>query len=220
MTIDLDNITLNYTKRGNGLPLIFLHGNGEDHHIFDKLVDKLQHHFTIYAIDSRNHGKSSRSDDFGYEAMSSDIVQFIDKLSIKSPSVVGFSDGAIVALIIALSDPDLLGRMVLLGVNLSPNDFKEDAHKWLIDQYSQTNDPLIKLMLEEPNIDLARLSNISTPTLVVGAEDDLFKDDLFESIVSTMPNAELKIMPNHEHDTYIVDNDVLYPDLMRFFVTT
>ncbi len=78
MEINVNNITLNYLVKGNGNPLILLHGNGEDLQIFDKLVSKLEKQFTVYAIDSRNHGGSTRTEDFTYEAMAEDIHQFIE----------------------------------------------------------------------------------------------------------------------------------------------
>lgn len=216
MELVLDNIVLSYSKVGNGKPLILLHGNGEDRHIFDCLVEKLKSNFTVYAIDSRNHGASSKTDDFSYEAMSADILGFINELKLNSPSILGFSDGAIVALMLAISDCQLFEKMILLGVNLKPSDFTDENYAYLVDEFHKTNDPLIKLMLESPNIELDSLKNVTTPTLVVGAENDLFKVGTFEDIVNTMPNAKLKIMNGYEHDSYVVGQDVLYPVLTEF----
>ncbi|MFV0329106.1 MAG: alpha/beta fold hydrolase [Dysgonomonas sp.] len=100
MKIEVNNIILNYIKEGAGKPVILLHGNGEDHHIFDKLIVKLKQNFTIYAIDSRNHGESQMTDDYSYETMAEDIYQFIQKLSLKDVSVIGFSDGAIISILL------------------------------------------------------------------------------------------------------------------------
>ena len=82
MNIKVNGITLEYSKEGTGEPLILLHGNGEDHHIFDKLAEKLKEKFTVYAIDSRNHGKSSMTDDYSYETMAEDIFSFINALEL------------------------------------------------------------------------------------------------------------------------------------------
>ena len=59
MFIGVNGIQLFYTKTGNGRPLIMVHGNSEDHTIFDEAIGVLKEHFTCYAIDSRGHGKSS-----------------------------------------------------------------------------------------------------------------------------------------------------------------
>lgn len=216
MKITVGDITLNYTKQGNGTPLILLHGNGEDHHIFDKLAHLLKENYTVYAVDSRNHGESSKTDDYSYTAMAVDIQGFIGNLGLKDVSVVGFSDGAIIALTLAIHTPDLFEKMVLLGINLKPSDFKDENLAWLSDEYKKTGDPLLKLMLEQPDIELEQLRNIATPTLVVAAEDDLFKPELFESIVATMPDAELLIMAGYEHDSYVTGQDILYPYLKSF----
>lgn len=216
MKIDVNNITLNYTKVGNGDPLILLHGNGEDLHIFDPLVDRLKLHFTVYAVDSRNHGDSTKTKDWTYEAMAEDIFQLIEKLQLKKVSIVGFSDGAIIALLLAIKHRDLFYKMVLLGVNLKPTDFKKSIYKSLVDEYEKTQDPLVKMMLEQPNIELEELKNIETPTLVVSAEHELFYRKVFKDMVKVMPNAKLKIMENHDHGSYIINEAILYPDLMEF----
>lgn len=216
MKITIGDIQLNYTKHGNGFPLILLHGNGEDHHIFDKLGKLLKEDYTVYAIDSRNHGESSKTDDYSYASMAKDLKEFIKILKLKEVSIVGFSDGAIIALTLAIDNPKLFRKMVLLGVNLQPSDFKEEYIKELLGEYKKTENPLLKLMLEQPNIELKQLRNVTTPTLIVAAEYDLFKPELYSSMVKTLPNAELIIMPGHNHDSYVIGQDILYSHLRDF----
>ena len=216
MKINVNNITLNYIQEGQGDPLILLHGNGEDLQIFDKLISKLKKQFTVYAIDSRNHGSSTRTEDFSYETMAEDIHQFIEKLELKHLSVIGFSDGAIISLLLTLKYPQIFKKMVLLGVNLKPSDFKLDIYNSIAEEYEKTQDFLFKMMLEQPNIELDDLKEINTPTLVIGAEDDLYNEDSFQNIADTMPDAELKIMQGHDHGSYVINSDVLYPSLKEF----
>lgn len=217
MKIDVNNITLNYTEVGKGYPLILLHGNGENIHVFDKLVDKLKQNFTVYAIDSRNHGESSQTDDFSYETMAQDIYCFIQKLDLKNVFVVGFSDGAIISLLLSIEHNNIFKKMALLGVNLKPSDFKKDIYDYIVYDYEVNKAPLRKMMLEQPNIELYMLRDINTPTLIVAAEDDLFTAVSFHRIVKAMPNAKLHIMKGHDHGSYIIDQDILYPDLLDFF---
>ncbi|MFR9165697.1 MAG: alpha/beta fold hydrolase [Dysgonomonas sp.] len=216
MKIEVNGIYLNYTKAGKGKNLILLHGNGEDHHIFDKLINKLKNDFTVYALDSRNHGKSSKTDDYSYGSMSGDIYEFIKKLELKEVSVVGFSDGAIIALLLAMKHKNIFNKVALLGVNLKPSDFKKNIFKEIEKAYQATNDPLLKMMLEEPNIELDALKGIITPTLVVAGQNDLFYRKTFTDIVAVLPNASLKIMKGYDHGSYIVDQDILAPDLKDF----
>lgn len=216
MKVTVNNITLNYTINGSGSPLILLHGNGEDLHIFDKLVDKLEQHFRVYAIDSRNHGESSKTDDYTYESMTDDIYQFIELLELKKPLVIGFSDGAIISLLLEMKYPSTFSKMILLGINLSPKDFKPEVYNYIAEEYEKTKDPLFKMMMEQPNIDLNELKLVETHSLIVGGDDDLYKDCLFANIVETMPNAELKIMEGHDHGSYILNTDILYNYLNEF----
>lgn len=216
MKIEVNNIILNYIKEGSGQPLIFLHGNGEDHHIFDKLTEKLKNDFTVYAIDSRNHGESSQTGVHDYEIMSEDIFQFIRKLALKDVSVVGFSDGAIIALLMELKHLSVFSKMILLGVNLKPSDFTEESYGYLIDEYEKTKDPLIKLMLEQPNIEIADVAKVKIPTFLIMAENDIYKKEMLDSILEAIPHAKSKIMEGHDHGSYIIDNDILYPDLKEF----
>ena len=217
MNIKVNGITLEYSKEGTGEPLILLHGNGENHHIFDKLTEKLKEKFTVYAIDSRNHGKSSMTNDFSYETMAEDVFSFINALEPGGVSLVGFSDGAVISLFLALKYPDIIKKMALLGVNLKPSDFKKDCYEYVKKEYEKTKNPLFKLMLEEPNIELDRLAGINIPSLIIAGEDDIFYRKTFTDVAETMPYAELMILEGHNHDSYITGSDLLYPELSTFF---
>ena len=217
MEINVNNVKLSYIKEGEGKPLILMHGSGEDRHIFDEIINKLKKDFTVYAIDSRNHGESEKTDVFTYEAMSEDISEFIKKLKLDGAYVVGFSDGAILALMIGMKYPELIGKMALLGINLKPEDFKEAEYNYLLKEYNETKDPLFKMMLEQPNIELEKLKDVNIPTLVIAGENDVFYEKTFTDIVKVMPNAVLKIMGGHDHSSYVINQDILYTDFLEFF---
>ena len=217
MEINVNNVRLSYIKEGEGKPLILMHGSGEDRHIFDEIINKLKKDFTVYAIDSRNHGESEKTDVFTYEAMSEDISEFIKKLKLDGAYVVGFSDGAILALMIGMKYPELIGKMALLGINLKPEDFKEAEYNYLLKEYNETKDPLFKMMLEQPDIELEKLKDVNIPTLVIAGENDVFYEKTFTDIVKVMPNAVLKIMGGHDHSSYVINQDILYTDFLEFF---
>ncbi len=217
MEINVNNVRLSYIKEGEGKPLILMHGSGEDRHIFDEIINKLKKDFTVYAIDSRNHGESEKTDVFTYEAMSEDISEFIKKLKLDGAYVVGFSDGAILALMTGMKYQELIGKMALLGINLKPEDFKEPEYNYLLKEYNETKDPLFKMMLEQPNIELEKLKDVNIPTLVIAGENDVFYEKTFTDIVKVMPNAVLKIMGGHDHSSYVINQDILYTDFLEFF---
>ncbi len=219
MHIKVNGISLFYEILGSGSPLILLHGNGEDHHIFDKLASKLAEHFTVYSIDSRGHGQSQKNVEISYEAMAADVGCFNKALGLERANLLGFSDGAIISLILAMKQPALVNRMALLGVNLKPGDFTEESFRYIEDTYLETKDPLFKLMLEQPDIELDEVKAVHTPVLLVAGEHDVFRPETFLELEAALPNAQLKVMAGHDHDSYVVGQDLLYADLMEFFNT-
>lgn len=218
MEIRIEEVVLHYHKSGNGHPLLLLHGNGEDHHIFDALAAKLENHFTVYAIDSRNHGKSSRTEEFGYDVMAKDMELLVRRLGLEHVSIVGFSDGAIIALLMAMQEEPVLEKMVLLGANLKPSDFKDRVYRHLEKSYEENPDQLVALMLHEPNIEAEDLEIINIPTLVVGGEHDIYKPDTFDKISGHIKGSQLVIMEGHDHSSYVAETDILFPVIKEFLL--
>ena len=96
-----------YEVVGEGFPIICLHGNGEDHHIFDDLKERLSLTYQLILIDSRYHGKSICQGELSYEQMVEDVKKVVDELHITAYDVIGFSDGAIVSLLLGMQDSTL-----------------------------------------------------------------------------------------------------------------
>lgn len=85
MYIKVNGVELFYEKEGSGPPLVLVHGNGEDHFIFDQCTKALSGSFTVYRPDSRGHGKSSRVPKLHYQDMADDMVLFIKELELSQP---------------------------------------------------------------------------------------------------------------------------------------
>ena len=214
--ININGTQIFYTQQGSGLPLIFLHGNGEDHHIFDPLIKKLSHQFTCYALDSRNHGQSQMTDQFHYQTMTDDLLAFIHELKLSPVNIIGFSDGSIVTMLLAIQQPELLDKAILLGPNLKPSDFTDACTRYVERLYKNDPNPLYKMMLDEPNIEAEDLQKIQAKTLIVGGENDLYKAGTFEKIHENIQKSNLLILENHDHSSYIFQNDMLYPEIIQF----
>ncbi|EPC97799.1 alpha/beta hydrolase, partial [Lacticaseibacillus paracasei subsp. paracasei Lpp227] len=97
-----DQLRLYYQRCGSGPVIVLLHGNGEDHTIFANLIEQLAPLYTVIAMDSRDHGQSSRTGRLSYDAMTADLAALITGLELEQPILLGFSDGAIVALQLAI----------------------------------------------------------------------------------------------------------------------
>lgn len=121
MFIHVNGVRLFYEKQGTGKPLILLHGNEEDHRIFDEAIELLKKHYTVYAVDSRGHGQSDKVLEYHYLDMAKDIQEMIEQLELKDVSLMGSSDGAIIGLLIGSLYPKLVDHLILAGVNVKPN---------------------------------------------------------------------------------------------------
>ncbi len=218
MIIHSGGVDIFYQKSGSGHPLILLHGNGLDHSMFDEITEKLQSHYTVYAMDIRNHGQSGTTTDYSYVSMAKDVNTLVQELKLGKVYLLGFSDGAVIALHVALAHLDILEKVAFLGLNLKPSDLREKSLNYFRRNYEETGELRFKIVLDTPNIELEELKAITIPTLLMAAEREIFRDDLFEEMAGAFPNLfKAKIVEGHHHESYMVHNDLLYPDLLEFF---
>jgi pimeloyl-ACP methyl ester carboxylesterase len=204
MQIDVNGCTLYYEKVGAGQPLILLHGNGETHLIFDKAVELLRDHFTVYLLDSRGHGQSSKISSFHYADMAEDVRCFIEALHLPSPLLYGFSDGGIIGLLLASSYPSLLAGLIVSGANTEPSGLKPFWRSLFRLVGHITKDPKITLMLQEPHITKEQLAAITIPTLVLAGSHDLIAEAHTRRIAAAIPGGSLRILPGEGHGSYVV----------------
>lgn len=204
MKITVNNIALFYEVVGTGDPLVMIHGNGENHTIFDKAVPLLSKHFTCYLLDSRGHGQSQKVTEYHYDDMAEDVAQFIQALHLERVTYYGFSDGGIIGLLLASRHPGLLDRMIISGANTHP----DAVRKWLTTVFKIINrihkNPLFTLMLTEPHISKEQLQSIAIPTLVLAGSKDLVVEENTRFIAENIPGATLQILEGEGHETYIV----------------
>jgi pimeloyl-ACP methyl ester carboxylesterase len=210
------------TVIGKGRPIVLVHGNGEDHHLFDTEIRQLaEAGFTVYAPDSRGHGKTTFVSDepvteYHYADMAEDIYQFIKELGLKKPALYGHSDGGIIALLLEINHPGTLGIMAVSGTNLSPQGLIPS----FIEEYTEINkkeeDPLVTLMLTEPHIDPESLKKISIPVLVTAGDNDLILRSETEKIAAALPDSEIVIVEGADHGSYIVDSEIMGKLLLDF----
>ena len=205
MRVTTNGVSIYYEVRGKkGPALIMLHGNGEDHTIFDRAVDYLEQVFTVYLVDTRGHGESSPVREYHYQDMVDDLSEFIRKLKLDKPAVCGFSDGAIVGLMFASQNPGVLSYLIACGANTRPETL--GGFRMALDRMGDLSkkDPLLRLMLTEPDITKEDLSRIDVPVTVVAGSRDCVKRNDTEFIANSIPGAELVIMKRADHSSYIV----------------
>lgn len=222
MHIYLDQVRyLNIIEYGDksNFEIVLLHGNGESHAIFDRLAEALAEFYHVIAIDSPGHGDSYSLSEYNYNDMAEDVYQTMKKLELHRPLVVGYSDGAIMALLMAMKDPDYFSALVLSGGCLSVSGLSEEAqcemHEAAQRQMSKYGSvrPLLKLMLEQEEISLDALREIQIPTMVTAGEHDLIRPEHSGLIAAAIPQATLRIFENEDHGSYIVNSDYLAPHI-------
>ncbi len=203
MKININNVELYYEVHGDGQPMILVHGNGEDHTIFDKAVEVLSKRYTCYIVDSRGHGKSSKIREFHYQDMADDMVAFMDALDLRDVIFYGFSDGGIIGLLVAMNT-DRLSHLIVSGANIHPFGVSERLYKSMRFFNRFMRDPKVTLMLAEPMISKSMLANIKVPTLVLAGEHDVILEDHTRHFAALIPNAKCRILKGEGHGSYIV----------------
>lgn len=206
MFLDTGKIKLYYEKTGAGTPIILLHGNGEDHKIFDKAVRILKNHYTVYTIDSRDHGKSGKVNELHYEDMADDVYDFITLLNLEKPIIYGFSDGGIIALILAVKHQDILSKIIVSGVNATPNGLKTIHILTYKISYFFHKNSKVKMMLTEPNITDNMLKSIKIPAVITAGSNDMIKQNHMQHIADCIPNSTFTVFKNELHGSYIVNS--------------
>ena len=211
-------------------PVLMLHGNGEEHGIFGQVIDAVcASGRPVVAVDSRAQGKSTRGTaELTYELMADDALTALAALGFGKAHLLGFSDGAIEALIIARDHPELALSLLSIGANLSPDgvddsfqmeqaaqsllawaDFweKGDGSRRDVDpglvrptpQEARTTAELLHMMVVYPQIDPASLSQIACPTTVMAGEFDEIKREETDLIHVSIPGSRLVIVPGAGH---------------------
>lgn len=210
MKIFVNNVNLYYETHGEGQPIILLHGNSQTHEIFDKLIDELKKQYTVYAIDTRCHGKSDNIKEISYSLMRDDVIEFIKKLNIEKPILYGFSDGGIVGILIAIKEKELLSKLIVSGANVNPDGIKKKYYLFTKLVSFITRNKLFKMMLNEPNISKKELNEIKTPTVVLAGERDCINFEHTKFIADNIKNSKLEIIKNETHGSYIINSEKLY----------
>lgn len=218
MFIQLNGQVLSYEKSGCGRPLILLHGNGEDCHIFDELTENINNNFEVYAIDSRGHGGSSTSSEYHYADMASDVINFIQALELSKPIILGFSDGAIIALMVAMKCSDMLGGIICCGANLSPKGLSFSARSEIKKMYKESGSPLVKMMMDEPNISPEDLHSINVKAIIIAGDKDMVKEKETRLIASNISDSELIILGGQDHSSYVVHSTMLTDIILQNFL--
>ncbi len=222
----VNGIQLYYETYGSGEPLIMLHGNGGSINAFRCQIPFFSKHYQVIAIDSRLQGKSGGSpDSISYELMASDFCALLDQLNIKSAYVLGWSDGGIDGIMMALHCPDKVKKLAASGANTVPDSTalsSADIQSWKKFVANPGNAEkksisLTRMLIEQPNIPYPDLGKIRCPVLVMAGDHDMIKAEHTLKIYQSIPGASLCIFPDSHHGICQQHPELFNETVLTFF---
>ena len=216
MIVHVNGTDLAVERTGTGRPLLMVHGNGEDHTIFDEAVAVLKDDFDCVCPDSRGHGNSAPVSEYHYEDMAEDMVRLIEHLDLRGVVFYGFSDGGIVGLL-AASRCDRITTLIVSSANVTPGGVAPWIRLLFRFSYLRKRDPLVRLMLTEPHITDEVLGRIRARTLVLAGSRDMIREKQTRHIADAIPGAALRILDGEDHGSYIVHSEKI-AQISRTFV--
>ena len=233
----VDGVKIHYAIYGQGSPVVFLHGGLANTNYWGNQVPAVAAHHTVILVDSRGHGRSTRdARPYGYDLMADDVVALLDHLGIPKADVVGWSDGAILGLDLALRHKDHVGKVFAFAANTLPSGVKDGVEKnptfaayieragheyaelsATPKEYDAFVEQIGKMWAEQPNWTGAQLEMIDAPVLVVdGDHDEAIKREHTEYIAATVPHAGLLILPNVSHFAFLQDPQLFNDAILHF----
>lgn len=216
--VRVNGVCLHYASVGTGRPVVLVHGNGESHDLFDVEIGQLADAgYHVLAPDSRGHGANERLSEYHYADMAEDIYCFIQALRLDRPLFYGHSDGGIIGLLLEMKHPGTLGAMAISGTNLSPDGLDPAFLEEFGERNRRRPDPLVTLMLTEPNIDARLLEAVRVPVLVTVGEHDLVLPEETQRIVRHLPDARLRVLKGEDHGSYVANSETMGRLLLDFF---
>ena len=204
MFFESGNTRLYYERLGDGPALLLLHGNGENCRIFDEAAQLLKERYTVYLIDTRGHGQSMPVEHLHYQDMADDLHLFITELGIEKPAIYGFSDGGIIALLLASQHPQVPGRIIASGVNANPKGIKPFWLTLFRLMHLFRPEETMAMMLREPDITHADLARITVPVTVLGGQKDMIRRGHMQQIAQAIPQGRYVELPGETHGSYVV----------------
>ncbi len=233
----VNGISLYYATIGQGPPVVLLHGGLANSDYWGNQVRALEPHHMVIVVDSRGHGRSTRdARPYGYDLMADDVVALLDTLHIAKADVVGWSDGAILGLDLAIRHPDRVGKVFAFAANTVTSGVQEGVEKnptfaRFIERgrqeyarlsvtpkdYDAFVAQISKMWETEPNWTDAQLKSIRLPVWVVdGDHDEAIKRAHTEYIAATIPGAGLLILPNTSHFAFLQNPALFNAALLNF----
>jgi pimeloyl-ACP methyl ester carboxylesterase len=232
----VNGIKIWFAVFGHGSPVILLHGGLANSNYWGNQVPALMKRYQVIVMDSRGHGRSTRNaEPFGYELMASDVIGLMNYLKIPKAAIVGWSDGAILGLEIAIHHPERLTKLFAFAANSDPSGVADIAKSAVFNAYIARGEPeyrklsptpdqykpflaqISRMWATQPHITAEQLRGITVPTWIVDADhDEAIKRENTEFMASQIPNSGLLLQPQVSHFSFLQDPAQFNSDVLNF----
>lgn len=232
----INNIKIWYSIFGQGDPVLLLHGGLANSNYWANQVSFLVKKYQVIVVDSRGHGRSTRNEQpISYGLLANDVICLLDTFKINAPVIIGWSDGAIIGLHIAIHYPNRLSKLFAFAANSDPNgvmnpcqndvflnylERTEHEYKNLSEtpeQYDEFMFQINNMWSTQPNFTEDQLGSIMVPTWIVdGDHDEVIKRENTEFLAKCIPNAGLLIQPDVSHFSFLQDSEQFNNDVSHF----
>lgn len=234
--VPVNGIRVWYAEFGQGAPVILLHGGLANSNYWGIVVRALEPHYHVVVMDSRGHGRSTRNaQPYGYDLMASDVLGLMDDLKIRKAAIVGWSDGAILGLDIAIRHPERVSKLFAFAANSDPDGVKDVNQSPVFTafvrrarteyetlspaphEYDSFLSQIEKMWATQPHFTQEDLRSIKAPTWIVDADhDEAIKRENTLYMADRIPNASLLIQPGVSHFSILQDPEQFARDVLHF----
>ncbi|RZM97985.1 alpha/beta hydrolase [Bradyrhizobium genosp. SA-3] len=232
----INGVKIWYAVFGRGQTVLLLHGGLANANYWGHQVRALQRHYQVIVMESRGHGRSSRNQEpYGYDLMASDVVGLLDHLKISKAAIVGWSDGAIIGLDIAIKHPERVSKLFAFAANSDPSGVADIASSDVFNayiarageeykrlsptptEYKSFVADITKMWESQPKWTALDLAAIKVPTWIVdGDHDEAIKRENTEFMAANIPGAGLLIQPEVSHFSFLQDPEQFNEDVLHF----
>lgn len=232
----VNGVKIWYATFGQGSPVILLHGGLANSDYWGDQVRALEQGYRVIVMDSRGHGRSTHDlQPYGYDLMASDVIGVMDFLKIGRAAVVGWSDGAILGLDIAIHHPERLTKLFAFAANSDPSGVLDVSKSPVFGafiaraegeygrlsptptQFHAFVGQISNMWATQPYFTADQLKAITVPTWIVDADhDEAIKRENTEYMAMTIPGAGLLIQPKVSHFSFLQDPQQFNSDLLHF----
>ena len=221
--VDACGLDTYYEVHGAGEPLLYLHGGFNTIEMLDGILPQLAQRYRVYLPERQGQGRTpDRDGPVTFQSMAADTIAFFEAVGLAGAHLVGFSDGAMVAIHVALQRPDLVRRLVLIGQYANPDgcppfyaelmeQFTADTFPAMFRQMYNSLSPdgpehfpvffnKLKPNWLSPGVPLERLRDVRSPTLVLIGDDDCVTPEHAAAMVRALPaGSQLGVVPGTSH---------------------